>query len=128
MKILNEIKSKDRIHRGKLYPGQVMRGHKAEIIPNVSIRLHGEEWNHIKAPVAFDLTFKIGDEAEYGSYNLKYTGEIIKIGEKTVTIQAYPGTHCQENHQLSIFEFSDRNWNFDSVKIAAYNNEESMYI
>ncbi|MBU0959202.1 MAG: hypothetical protein KKB31_04640 [Nanoarchaeota archaeon] len=122
MIILNEIKSKDRKRFGKTYPGHVLKGHKAEIIPGASIRIHGEEWNHINAPVAFDRTFKVGDEAEYGSYNLKYTGEIVKIGAKTVTIRAYD----RNNHQITIETFSWRNWDFDGEKIAKYNAEEMV--
>lgn len=124
MIILNEIKDKDRTRRAKTYPGQIMRGHKAEIIPGVSIRLHGEEWNRLDSPVAFDRIFKIWDEAEYGSYNLHYTGRIVNIGPKTVTITEERG----ENYRLSIYEFSWRNWDFDSVKIAKYNNEEMMFL
>lgn len=92
---------------------------KADIVPGKSIRIYGTHRG-----VYFDKTFEIGDEAEYGSYNLIYTGKIVKIGPKTVTIQAYG----RENHRLNLNKFSWRNWDFDAEAIAAQNAETSMYI
>jgi hypothetical protein len=99
-----------------------------EIEKNVSIRLFGNYKNHVGGPVDFNNTFKIGDEAEYHSYNLSYTGKIISIGEKTVTIQAYSGTLNQKNHRLSLWEFAWRNWHFDAEKIAQDNFVTMQYI
>ena len=126
--VYDEIKSKDRVRFGVKYPGQALTGHKAVVIPNKSIRLHGSESNLVNGPVTFDITFKIGDYAEYDSYNLKYTGKITAIGPKTVTIQAYPGTYNAKNHKLSIYTFSWRNWDYDGKKIAAHNAEEMYHI
>ena len=73
-------------------------------------------------------TFALGDEAEYGSYNLSYTGTITKITEKCVTIVAYPNSNMSRTHRLSLNEFCWRNWDFDAVATAKRNNEEMMYL
>lgn len=70
-------------------------------------------------------TFKIGDTAEYDSYNLSYTGVITSITEKTVTIRPRSATR---QRRLSIDSFSWRNWNFDAERIARENSETMMYI
>lgn len=120
----DEIKDKNRNRMGIHFEGRIIKGHKAIIMPNEYIRIFGQEWNHSIAPVDFDKTFSIGDEAEYNSYNLKYTGKIIAIGAKTVTIRAYD----RDNHKINIYEFSWRNWDFDSGKIAKENAETMQYI
>lgn len=92
-----------------------------------SIRVFGIMTNHVNGPQQFNKTFKVGDCAEYGSYNLIYTGTITNIGPKSVSIAH--GTEQQpETTRLSIYEFIDRNWNFDAEKIEKYNLEESMCI
>lgn len=118
------IKSKDHVTFGRKCWGEVLKGHKAEIEPTKSIRIYGQEWNHENAPVDFDLTFTIGDEAVYESFNLIYTGTIIAIGAKTVTVQA----HRHKNRRLSVYDFSWRNWDFNSAKIGEQNSETMMYI
>ncbi len=71
----------------------------------------------------YETTFKIGDTAEYDSYNLSYTGTITAISEKTVTIVEDHGTRA---HRLSIYEFDRRNYDFDLEKITNRNNEMMM--
>ena len=126
--VYDEIKSKDRVRFGAKYPGQVLTGHRAVVIPHKSIRLHGIEGNRVHGPLTFDITFKLGDCAEYDSYNLKYTGKITAIGPKTVTIQAYPDTCNAKNHKLDIYTFSWRNCDYDGKKIAAHNAEEMYHV
>lgn len=84
----------------------------ANITPKKSIRLYGTQINHLPGPIDFDLTFNIGDQAEYDSYNLDYTGEIVAIGAKTITIEDHG-----ERHRLDLHTFSWRNWNFDVQRI-----------
>jgi hypothetical protein len=72
--------------------------------------------------------FNLGDEAEYGSYNLIYTGPITKITDKMVQITAYPNSRNEKKHNLSLDTFCWRNEKFDAVKVAKYNQEESYYI
>lgn len=74
-------------------------------------------------------SFVVGDTAEYDSYNLSYTGEIVKITDKCVTIVAYKGHRGMEKtHRLDLDTFCWRNHNFDAVETARQNAETSMYI
>lgn len=68
--------------------------------------------------------FMIGDEAEFDSYNLRYTGKIISITEKTVTIEEWD----KVRHRLRLGDFCFRNWDFDAAKVAAENHETLMVI
>jgi len=73
-------------------------------------------------------SFRIGDLAEYGSYNLIYTGNITKITDKMVQITAYQGTLSERRHNLSLYEFCYKNYRFDAAKVNEQNAETSMYI
>ncbi len=103
--------------------GEIMN---AEIVPGVSIRIFGTKGNRVNGPVEFDLTFLVGDIAEYDSYNLIYTGRITKIGPKTVTIQHYETG--PRSSRLRLSEFSWRNWDFNTDEIAAKNSDTMMRI
>ena len=72
--------------------------------------------------------FQVGDEAEYGSYNLIYTGKITKITDKCVTIVAYYGSSIAKTHRLDLSEFCCRNFGFNAEKIMNHNHNEMMYI
>lgn len=102
--------------------------YNADIKKNESIRIFGTYKNHVNGPQEFDKTFKVGEWAEYDSYNLKYNGEIVAIGEKTVTIEEYPGTHNAKKHRPSLHTFSWINWDYSDEKNAAHNAEERMYL
>lgn len=112
------IKSRDCVRNGVKYAGEVLKGHQACILPGESIRLFGLNHNHADGPMPFDLTFKVGDEAVYGSYNYIYTGKIIAIGANSVTIR-----NAEENRnvRLDICTFSRRNHTFDAKKIEKMN-------
>ncbi|MCK5505517.1 MAG: hypothetical protein KAJ10_10160 [Thermodesulfovibrionia bacterium] len=120
MKTVNNIQPKKGTETTDIY--------NADIKKNESIRIFGTYKNHVKGPQEFDKTFSIGQWAEYDSWNLKYNGEIVAIGEKTVTVEEYPGTHNAKRHRLSLHAFCRRNWNYSDEKIAAHNAEERMYI
>lgn len=68
--------------------------------------------------------FAVGDEAEYDSFNLRYTGQILAIGMKTVTIS----TSYEGKRRLKAEEFGWRNWNFDSEEIKQQNAITSLSI
>lgn len=87
------------------------------VVPGKSIMVQRKDENPVE--------FEIGDEAEYDSYNLKYTGTIVSITEKTVTIRPKYET---KNRRLKIRDFAWRNWDFDSLKVAEKNHETMMYI
>jgi hypothetical protein len=101
-----------------------MRGNAwhVDVLPKKSIRLHGTETNTRK-PYAFDLTFKIGDIAVYGGYNLTYTGTIVGIGEKTVRIE-----DCGRVKALRFDDFAFWNRDFDAERIAQENADTMMRI
>jgi hypothetical protein len=75
----------------------------------------------------YSKEFKVGDTAEYDSYNLSYTGEIAKITEKTVTIMAYPGNPTMKRaHRLDIHHFAWRNYDFNKEETARKNSDMMM--
>lgn len=118
--IYAELKSKASKSHGHVYEGVVEKGFQAEVIPGQSVRIFGTQYNRIN-PKAFDLTFKIGDLAEYDSFNLIYVGTITKIGPKTVTITETG--YDARSHQLDICSFARKNWDFDYERIAKQNSE-----
>lgn len=85
---------------------------------SITIQVDGVEVNH----------FNLGDEAEYGSYNLIYTGPITKITDKMVQITAYPGTNNERRHNLDLNTFCWRNERFNATEAAKHNSEEMYYI
>jgi len=81
-----------------------------------TIRIYGERNER-----TFDRTFRVGDEAEYDSWNMNYLAPIIAIGPKTVTFKkagnGYP------DRRLDLSEFIARNYNLNVEKIKKYNSE-----
>lgn len=130
-----EIRAKDCTRGGMRYVGDVLTGHHAEIVPGARIRLFGlikagERYvmgaNGRRVPCeayVYRRDFAIGDCAEYGSYNMSYTGTITAITEKTVTITEDCGGGRTRPHRLDLYSFSRRNWNF-SVEESARRNAE----
>ncbi len=102
-------------------------GHKAEIKPGESIRLFGTHGH--RNPIPFDVTFKIGDQAEYDSYNLSYYGTITSISAKTVTItERHLNNGKKKSHRLSLDKFASRNHNFNLEETYKKNAEVMTYI
>ncbi len=73
----------------------------------------------------YSVQFQVGDEAVFDSYNLIYTGTIVSITDKSVTIKP---RYREGNRRLKLTEFAWRNYDFDAERIAAQNAETSMYI
>lgn len=89
-------------------------------------------------------SFRVGDIAEYDSYNLSYTGTIESITDKTVTIWTgyYKDLGCRTSRavdsegrplkknltRLDLASFCWRNYNFDAEETARQNAETMMYI
>lgn len=96
--------------------------YRADVIKGSSIRIHGTNGNHVSRAQPVDQTFNVGDHAVYGSYNLVYTGEILSITEKTVTIDA-SGTGCGKK-RLPLAVFFARNHGRTPEQIATHNAEE----
>jgi hypothetical protein len=117
------IKPKTRKVFGKVYEGETSDTHHADIVPGKYIRIHGIYRNHVNGPQHYNRVFKIGDKAEYDSYNFNYVGTIVAIGAKTVTIEDHG-----DRKRLDLYTFAWRNWNFDLEKIRKNNYETSMVI
>jgi hypothetical protein len=127
MKMLYDIQPRAYKWRGKVFHpkhSSPITVFNADILKNKEIRIYGTQGNHIHGPQAFDKIFSIGDEAEYGSYNLIYTGTIVGITDKQVTIEDRGIETCR----LKLFNFIDRNWDFDAARVAAHNAEERFCI
>jgi hypothetical protein len=112
MKTIQNIQPKPYKKFGTTYHPEEKNIYHADIIPKKSIRLYGTYLNNVNGPVDFDKTFNIGDQAEYDSYNLNYTGEIVAITLKTVTI-----ADQYESRRLDLHTFAWRNWDFDAQRI-----------
>jgi hypothetical protein len=71
-------------------------------------------------PVEEDIvrTFRLGEQAEHGSYNLSYYGTITSITARTVTID-----DDGQVKRLSLCDFCRRNWDFDLAKARKRNTE-----
>jgi len=69
--------------------------------------------------------FHQGDIAEYDSYNLRYTGQIVSITAKNVIIKPNYGSSTK---RLDVRNFAWRNHDFDLDKVSRENYETSMYI
>ena len=96
--------------------------HNALINPGKHITIYGRYENNIH-PHDYRHTFIIGSTAVYGSYNLIYTGTIINIGPKTVSIEDHGKVT-----RLKIWEFCDKNMGFNLAKIEAHNAAELQCI
>lgn len=117
---------------GKKYPGTINMKHNADIAKQQWIRIYGIESDRTKYDQesgiathytpAFDLTFKMGDTCVYDSYNLVYTGKIVGIGAKTVTIEK---SGYRRNTVLDIATFIHRNWDYDAKAIFERNSNWS---
>jgi len=99
--------------------------HKADVTPGISIRLYGTDANNRDHSAReYDRTYRIGDSAEYGSYNLSYMGKITAIGPRSVTIHEtrHTGSPTGTRHVLTLNEFDWRNW--DGIEKKIKNNSE----
>ncbi len=118
------VKDRDYTRLGVRHEGHIRMGHHVAVTPGEQIRLWGTrdeydaEAKEFKK-VSYNITFKIGDEAEYDSYNLIYTGKITKITNKTVMVK----DPNYENKRLNFHDFSTKNHNFDAEDIARRNAE-----
>jgi hypothetical protein len=87
----------------------------AQVKRNKAIRIRGIYQND-----EFDKVFLLGNIAEYDSYNLSYTGKIVSITDKTVSIQDGSTTK-----RLKLTDFIWRNHNF-SLAETKYKNSVTM--
>lgn len=98
----------------------------AEIVKNQYIRLYVTHPDD-DSVILIERTYRLGDQAEYDSYNLSYYGPIVAIGEKTVTIsEPYHGS--KRRFRLSLEKFFGRNIRFDVIRASARNHDAMMYL
>ena len=109
-----QVMTPGRKRMGVVYPPTATE-YAVDVRPGRSIQIYRNGTAYRK--------FDLGDEAEYDSFNLSYTGPITGITDKGVTIQKWGRTH-----RLNIYEFCWRNWDFNAAETAARNAETSMYI
>lgn len=118
-----DVRPKVRRHKGQEYTMENAVGKadvQAHVVRGKSIRLVGRYNNK-----DVDITFKVGDMAEYDSYNLHYLGEIKQITDKAVTIEPeYSG----RTRRLDLHTFMWRNHDFDLEQTRKSNTETSYYI
>jgi hypothetical protein len=122
--IVSDIRSKWEINK------ELSHNYNADIdVKNNTIRIYGHtqecvNWRtseYVNKP--FDKTFKKGDVVEVDSYNYVYTGEILSVGSKTVTVVEH-----SRNKRMNLAEFIRRNHKLDLEKIAERNLETSYCI
>lgn len=134
---MSEIRRKDSRRFGRVVPGEVLDGIRATIVPGESITLHGavapgrryvlnpatgrHEPN--ARPMLFCNHFAMGDVAEVGSYNLVYTGIVVKITAKQVWVEEYSGTPNARLYKFDIASFASKNWDFDAAEASKRNSE-----
>ncbi len=95
----------------------------AFITPGEKIEIHA--FTSHSAPSVTVL--KIGDRAEYDSYNLRYLGPIMGITAKSVIVRKGPSS-CASTKRMKIEEFAWRNWDFSVEQANRDNAEASMNI
>lgn len=120
--VVNNIQPKARKIQGRVSQYQLSsnESHNAVIERNGTIRIYG-----VYCGKPYDKSFRMGDEAEYDSFNLKYLGEIVSISDKGVGIKPRGDRGVK---RLSLYTFCYRNYDFDAVAIAQHNHAESHCI
>jgi hypothetical protein len=78
-----------------------------------------------KGPMQIRRVFRMGDTALYGGFNLDYMGTIRGITENRVTIVEHEGRGTGRDvvHMLSLYDFAEKNWDFDEAKSRKRNAE-----
>ena len=104
------------------FPWHANQSFEVFVHPKKCIEIHSRDGAGSLVSVKM---FRLGDEVEYDSFNLKYTGQITSITGKNVIIKPRFGSSTK---RLDFRAFSWRNWDFDSVRVARENSETSNYI
>lgn len=101
--------------------GNPQIGHHVTIVDRECIVLFGIDLGRVKGALPYSRGFAVGDVAEYGSYNMSYTGTITKITTNRVTI-----VDGQLTRSLKIGDFARRNRHFTAaaaeIRNAAWND------
>ena len=126
---MKRIMTKARKQFGTVYPS-VATKYLADIVKGKSITITSDD--------GYDAgrtnTFKLGDFAEYDSYNLSYFGPIIAITDNSVSIVCKhdAARHARGEkvkvYRLDLNKFAYRNIDFNVSEASAANSETMMYI
>jgi len=108
---------------------KINNGHRGSynlyVVPGQSVEIH----THRAGGELVDVrVFRVGDIAEYDSYNLAYTAKISGITAKNVIFDARDTCARGKTKRLKIENFAWRNHDFDAVKTANENAIISMSI
>jgi hypothetical protein len=131
-----KIKSRAGKSHGISYGGAVKEGSFAAVTPGRQIVLFGivdsyppqkkgpdgRYYPQEKVKRGYVSRFRIGDTAEYDSYNLVYFGKITSITAKRVTIDKGRGSSSKSS--LDIERFSSKNWDPDNLEQGMKRNRE----
>ncbi|HIK67970.1 MAG TPA: hypothetical protein EYF95_08385 [Flavobacteriales bacterium] len=114
---------------GKVYHSQLTE-FEVKIVPQqeITIRQALSEEVRLKWDFIGERKFRVGDWAEYDSWNLNYLGQIVAITNKTVTIVDYPDSHNPCKKRLDLHTFCWRNFSKSVEEKRAANAETRMYI
>lgn len=104
------------IHSPKKFIRLIHTGHKT---------VYFSDGKTLTYPHRIDNTFRVGDEAEFDSYNYKYTNPIKAISAKTIAIASH---YSGKNVRMKITDFVHRNYDYNADEIAAKNLETSYTI
>jgi hypothetical protein len=91
--------------------------------PGNSVEVHTHKANQLTGV----KVFRLGDYAEYDSFNLSYTGPIVGITAKTVIVRKGNWTNAKTK-RMKPSEFAWRNFDFDLDTVNRENWETSMHI
>lgn len=118
---IHNIQPKDHTWGGQKHEGWTNDKYSAEIEGDtITIR---QESGH-KGPL--EKTFKVGQLAEYDSYNLSYMGPIVKITPKQVVVAHHDINGKRSN--MDLYSFIWRNIDFDADKKSKENSEAMYYL
>lgn len=122
---LQPVFSIERHRLGTTFPA-IETDYQVEIVPGESIRVVTDKDHWVGREIIkvhFDKIFRIGDNAEYGGYNLTYFGMITKITDKQVWIAKGGKTY-----RFPIHDFCNKNYDFDLDKVTAANAADMQCI
>lgn len=76
-------------------------------------------------PMQIRRVFRVGDIALVGGMNIDFMGRIRSITEKTVVVveREGRGTSRDKVYHMSLFDFAEKNWDFDEEKSRKRNAE-----
>lgn len=123
---MQRVYTKARKHMGTEYPASETE-YQVDVVKGKMITVRNDKTER-------QVSFNVGDMAEYDSYNLSYYGPIVAITAKRVTIisrhdvEKHNRGEKVKKHSLDMYTFSWRNHKFDLGKTAKRNYETSFTI